>query len=290
MDTSQKLFPVGNLDCPSTCAGGITVVTLTRNNPAQLQYTLASLPAAAAGITCSWQVLVFDGSDDESCTKLAQSQASAMGLPLRYVRRPARGIYAAMNEALSLVDSPLVAFMHSGDRYLPGGLAALVAHWLTIAKSGCLLPAAVFGQAWVHPNSISCATAWLTPDPAMRRLQLWLRCMVPCHQAFVFDCGFARAHPYSTSSLVADRTVMRAALEVTGPSAYLRQPVCVYDLSGVSSCMPEIPELWSRLREPELTGPERAAELAKALLRPLLAGGYPRLMSWRARLWARCCR
>jgi hypothetical protein len=113
---------------------------------------------------------------------------------------------------------------------------------------------------------------------------------VPCHQAFVFEQGFARAHPYATGSLVADRLVMRAALAATGPGAYLRQPVCVYDLSGVSSTLPAPAELWRRLREPQRTGLERAAELAKALLRPLLAGGYPRLMRWRARLWAWCCR
>ena len=273
-------------------AKGVTVVSLCRHNPAQLQVTLAALPAAVVGLPCPWQVLVFDGSDDQACALVVRAQASALALPLRYVRRPARGIYAAMNDALALVDGALVAFMHAGDRYLPAGLTALVAHWQTLLQTGRPLPGAVFGQAWVQPAPSSGAAPWLTPDPAMRRLQRWLRGMVPCHQAFVFERGFALAHPYATDSLVADRAVMRAALAATGPGAYLPQPVCVYDLSGVSSSLPRGPELWRRLREPQRTALERAAELGKALLRHLLAGSgrYPRLMRWRAQLWGRCCR
>ena len=287
MDSTAKLFYLGNSECPSTFAGGITVITLTRNNPAMLEETLSALPAAAAGLAWPWQVLVLDGSDDEACAMVAQ--AHAMDLPLRYEHRPARGIYAAMNDAMALAEGSLISFMNAGDRYLPGGLTALVAHWHTLLQPGRSLPAAVFGQAWVQPCSNS-AVGWITPDPAMRRLQRWLRVMVPCHQAFAFELGFARDNPYSTETLLADRVVMRAALALTGPAAYLRQQVCIYDLSGVSSCLPRSNELWLRLREPQLSGPERAAELVKALLQPLLAGGYPLLMRWRAWLWARCCR
>lgn len=275
---------------PYGVSGGVTVITLTRNNPAQLEVTLATLQAATTGLPCTWEVLVIDGSDDEACALVSQAQARAMDLPLRYVHRQARGIYAAMNDALALTDTSLVAFMHAGDRYLPGGLTALVAHWQTLLLPGQPLPAAVFGQAWVQPSSNSCTEAWLTPDPAMRHLQRWLTKMVPCHQGFVFERNFAEAHLYATDSIVADRAVIRTALALTGPSAYLRQPVCVFDLSGVSSCMPEVAELWRRLRAPQLTSQERAAELAKAILRPLLSGGYPRLMRYRAKLWAKCCR
>lgn len=271
-------------------ADSITVITLARNNPAQLSATLAALPAAAAGLALPWQVLVLDGSDNGACALVAKAQACAFDLLLRYEHREAKGIYPAMNDALSLADSTLVTFMHAGDRYLPGGLTALVVHWQTLLRPGQALPAAVFGQAWVQPSSRSCAGSWLTPDPAMRKLQRWLRRMVPCHQAFLFERRFALDHPYATGSLVADRSVVRTALALTGPGAYLRQPVCVYDLSGASSCMPGAAELWRRLREPQLTNRERGAELVKALLRPLLAGGYPHLMRWRAKMWAKCCR
>ena len=267
---------------------GISVITLCRDNPAQLQATLTALPAAVQGLAGPWQVLVLDGSDDEACVAVARAEAMALDLPLRYLRRPARGIYSAMNEALDLVDGDLVAFMHAGDRYLPTGPTALVQHWQGLVTPGRPRPAAVFGQALVQPSGA--AHSWLTPDPAMGRLRRWLRGMVPCHQAFVFERVFALAHLYAANSLVADRVVMRAALAATGPDAYLRQPVCVYDLTGVSSSLPSVPELCRRLRDPQRTGLERIAELAKALLRPLIGFGYPRLMRCRARLWGWCCR
>ncbi len=277
-----------DLDSKESLARCITVVSLCRNNPAQLQATLAALPAAVDGLAEPWQVLVLDGSDDGACAEVALAQARALHLPLRYVHRPARGIYAAMNEALALADGALVAFMHAGDRYTPVGVTALVQHWQSLVEPGRPLPAAVFGQALVRPSGA--ADGWLTPDPAMQRLQRWLRMMVPCHQAFVFERGFAQAHPYSMGSLVADRAVMRAALARTGPSAYLPRQVCEYALTGVSSRLPDAPELWRRLWDPQRTAVERLAELAKALLRPMQAEFYPRLMCWRARIWGLCCR
>jgi len=124
----------------------------------------------------------------------------------------------------------------------------------------------------------------------MTQLKRWLRGMVPCHQAFLFARDFARANPYAVDSLVADRAVMRAALAATGPDAYLRQPVCVYELTGVSSTLPSARELCRRLRDPQRTVLERVAELGKALLRPLIGAGYPLLMRCRSRLWGWCCR
>lgn len=273
----------------------ITVITLCRDNPQQLEYTLAAIPQAVEGLTVSWQVLVLDGSRDLACAEMAQHVAENLKLPLRVERRQPRGIYVAMNQALALVEDKLVAFMHAGDRYLPGALTALVNHWRDQGS-----PVAVFGQAWVTPGF--CTTIaqdrnhkenfrpWLTPDPSMRSLRRWLRAMVPCHQAFVFERDFAKAHPYAGGSLVADREVMRAALATAGARAYLPRPVCEYDLTGVSSSLPDLSELWQRLQDPQRTVGERAAEIAKTILRLLVADRYPRLMRWRSQLWGWCCR
>ena len=48
------------------------MITLCRNNPAQLQATLAALPAAVDGFSWPWQVLVFDGSVDDACAAVAR--------------------------------------------------------------------------------------------------------------------------------------------------------------------------------------------------------------------------
>lgn len=241
------------------------------------------MPQAVLALEVSWCLLVLDGSNDEVCEQTASALANQLGLPLRYERRPAAGIFAAMNEAVALVEGQLLAFMNAGDRYRSGGLTALVRHWLAQGQ-----PAAVFGQAWVCPAEP--LRPWLTPDPAMRRLQFWLKVMVPCHQAFVFRSDFARAHPYPEESLVSDRTVMRAALALAGAGAYLPVPVCDYDLSGLSSALPDRQELLLRLNDRHRNTRERLAELIKAALRPVLPGCYPRLMRSRAVFWGWWCR
>jgi len=227
--------------------------------------------------------LVLDGSVRPTCRQAALSIATRLSLPLRLEQRPAQGIYVAMNQAVLLAHGQLLAFMHAGDRYLPGGLTALVEHWF-----GQGTPPAVFGQAWIQPGDG--LRAWLTPDPAMGRLDRWLLAMVPCHQAFLFDRTFAREHPYRPGSLVADRSVMRAALAAAGSAAYLPKPVCEFDLTGVSSRLPAGWDVLRRLQDPQRSVLERVSELVKGVLRPMIRSNYPRVMRWRSRLWGQLCR
>lgn len=277
-DVSLGFIPSPGLLSPPL----LTVISLCRDNPQDLAFTLEAMPAAASGLTLPWELLVLDGSDRSACQAVALARASRLALPLRYEQRPPRGIYVAMNEALSLARGRVLAFMHSGDRYLPGGLTALVQHWLLRGE-----PPVVFGQAWIKPAEGF--RPWLTPDPSMRRLDRWLLAMVPCHQAFLFEGNFARHNPYARGSLVADRSVMRAGLALAGPQAYLPQPVCEFALSGASSGLPDRSELLKRLLDPQRSLFERAAELMKGLLRPLLGSSYPRLMRCRSKLWGVLC-
>ena len=260
----------------------LTVITLCRDNPQQLKTTLASLPAAFQGNELSWELLVLDGSSGAECGQIAQEAAHRFALPLRLEQRPPRGIYAAMNEALQLSQGRLLAFMNAGDRYVSGGLTSLIQHWSHQGQ-----PSAVFGQAWIQPAHGD--KPWLTPDPAMRHLDRWLKAMVPCHQAFLFDGEFARHHPYARGSLISDRAVMRAALAAAGTGAYLPQPVCFFDLSGASSRLPDYQELGRRFQDPQRSWSERSAELIKWILGPLVGSRYPRLMRWRSMLWGRLC-
>lgn len=269
----------------------VTVVTLCRNNSQQLHATLSAMPAASEGLAGGLEILVMDGSDGEECARCCQRISHTVEL-LRYQRLQPEGIYPAMNAALSLANGELVAFMHAGDRYLPGGLTALVKHWLSLSQTIGHRPAAVFGQAWVVPVPGTCAPVapWLTP-PTSIRLQRWLRRMVPCHQAFVFDTTFARTHPYRSGSLVADRAVMREAIHQVGAACYLPHPVCEFALDGVSSELPDTRECIRRSQDGQRTAMEKMAEWLKWLLRAGgLASQQARLMRLHALVWGWCCR
>lgn len=273
----------------SDCAGkGITVVTLCKHNPDDLNFTLTSLPAAVSGLPMPWLWMVMDGSDDDTCEILAKRRSIELDLPLYYHRCSVSGIYETMNASLALVDNLLIAFMNSGDRYLPGGLTALVSHWLEVSCCTDTVVAGVFGQAVIY--SSRCDLKWITPDPAMRNLRRWLSWMVPCHQAFIFEYSFARSHPYPCGSLVADRVVMRQAIMSTGIRCYLHQAICEYGLSGVSSRLPTIKEMILSILDQHRKPQEKLIEIAKSVLRPILFYFYPMIMLLRSRLWGFCCK
>jgi len=262
----------------------LTVVSLCRDNPEALAITLVAMVRSATGLRQSWEILVLDGSEGDACRQVVERLRPLLeavpALNVRYHQLAPRGIYAAMNVALVLARGQALAFMHAGDHYLPGGLTRLVEHWQALRQ-----PAAVFGQAWIQPPH---GKGWLTPPDTVHRLQRWLRWMVPCHQSFLFEIGFARAHPYALGSLLADRAVMRAALRQSESSIYLRLPVCVYGLEGASSRLPALDDLMIRLLDPQRRAAERLAELLKLLLRPW-APAYPHLMRFRATVLGLLC-
>jgi hypothetical protein len=251
----------------------VTVVVLCRNNPAALMRTLTS--ACAQQPSCD--VLVVDGSDDNSCQRIVQ--AMKHGGQLLYLDEPAAGPYAAMNRALAAVTTRWVHFLHSGDLFLdPSSLGLLVSRAEALRTRDGKDSAAVFGQAWIEAPAPS-RWRWLSPDPQVQQVLGWLRHMVPCHQAVLFSTAWAQRHPYDTrNSVCADRPLMRQALASSGTDAYVRQPVCRFRLDGLSSQLPDWDELRRRWREPAHHWDERLGELGKFLLRPL--GRYYALLMW----------
>ncbi|MCP9917452.1 glycosyltransferase [Cyanobium sp. ATX 6F1] len=229
------------------------------------------------------EVIVVDGSESLGCfheTERHRPQLAQQGWQMRWMERPARGIYDALNAALTLARGRWLQVLPAGDLYADDrSLERLLAHGRRRLDAG-RPPAAVFGQAWVEVPGRP--LRWLTPDSRVRSMTAWLGRMVPCHQAFLFDGDWARAHPYpADSSIYGDRPVMRAALAASGSEAYLAEPVCRFRLGGVSSGLPGGRELLRRWRDPALGRSGRVNEAIKALVRPL-AGGYPHLMRARA--------
>ena len=268
------------LDC-------VSVVVLCKDNPDQLNATLASVLDGAQGLTEMLEVVVVDGSRTAACADLSAQWmgfSSKFRWHLRHHQQRSQGIYAALNEGIVEANGELLACMNSGDAYCSGGLTALVNHWKHVCAQGCLVPA-VFGQARVEAAH---GLAWLTPAPSMRNLSRWLQWMVPCHQALLFHMTFARQHPYPLNSLVADRVVMRAALVPLHSNVYLPQPVCCFRLDGVSSRWPTWRVLMQHLQDPHRRRIDRLAEVLKWSLRPV-AGLQPWLMQAKALIWGLCC-
>jgi hypothetical protein len=265
---------------------GVSVLTPCRNNPVELAETLTSIGQQVSATEAWNEVFVIDGSDGPACRE--QAERMAVGLVerrwrLHWLAREARGIYDALNTGLKCSQGRWIQIMPASDRYWDAhSLQRLVRHARRLGEHGVGAPAAVFGQAWVEVPGRQ--LGWLTPDPRVGAIESWLRWMVPCHQAMLFEGAWARAHPYPDGSPVyGDRPVMRAALAGGSRQAYLAEPVCIFRLGGLSSGLPEGQELQRRLRDPCLDGPARQREWIKAALgRVAPAGVYPHLMRLRA--------
>lgn len=267
----------------------VSVLTPCRNNPAALAESLTSIAAQVSESEAWNEVIVIDGSDGPDCREQAERMASVLAerrWRLQWLAREARGIYDALNTGLECSKGRWIQIMSASDRYWDShSLQRLVRHAQQLgerregAEGG---PAAVFGQAWVEVPGRR--LGWLTPDPRVGAIETWLRWMVPCHQAMLFDGAWARAHPYPDGSPVyGDRPVMRAALAGGGRQAYLAAPVCIFRLGGLSSGLPEGRALEQRLSDPCLDGAARRRERIKAMLgRVAPAGMYPHLMRLRA--------
>ena len=95
---------------PVKDAQGLTVVTLCRNNPDQLDLTLTSISRQTSSPS---RVIVVDGSDASS---RPESESIAQKHGAQYLYQNPSGVYAAMNRALANVKpSESVLFLNSGD-------------------------------------------------------------------------------------------------------------------------------------------------------------------------------
>lgn len=266
----------------------VSLLVPCRNNPEELADTLDSAFSQILADDGLLEVIVVDGSSDGLCRQQVEQRRRSLGkggfdARLEWIGRPARGVYDALNAALERSAGRWLQVLPAGDRYADQhSLERLLRHFSRLQSAWGVPPAAVFGQAWVEvPGG---RLRWLTPHPQVRSIQAWLRWMVPCHQSFLFDGDWARAHPYPEGSTVyGDRPVMRAALASAGPEVYLAAAVCRFRLGGISSGLPDRSALRRRLGDPALAGAECRQERLKALLQPLLpAALYPHLMRLRA--------
>lgn len=257
-----------------------TVVVLCRNNPSELEETLHSLKGATDGLGPNYQLelLVIDGSNSNACSKVYHS-IILLNWNCRFIHRFPNGTYDAMNIALGEVKGRWIAFMNSGDIYLRGGFATLLlyAESQSVKRSFKHL-GAVFGQAWIEPPGLP--LRWLTPNPRLDDIDVWLRHMVPCHQSMLFQTTFAKSNPYHLrAGSKADRAVIKASLTPPAEISYLSKPVCVFRLNGQSSRLFD----WHSITSPGLAYNERLVEMIKIIISPF-ATVYPFFM-WMRSIW-----
>lgn len=283
----------------------ITCIVLTRNNPEEFCQTLASVLSQrprswSRGSEDAWpwtcELLCIDGSGVPLSDE--EMRAPLQGLPFHVAARfslrrihqfPPQGVYPAMNLGVSQASGDWLIFMNAGDTFSdPSALDRLQGATQDVALARRVPPRIVFGQAMITPERGQ-GPPWLVPDPSVRRIDRWLRFLLPNHQSVLVERSWASSHPFRLDApQSADRAWLRLALAPPGAFAYLPEPVAIFHLGGLSSGLPDWRILRIRLAEPSRTLWEKLAEVAKYILRPL-AQHYPLMMRMKSRIIGFLC-
>jgi glycosyltransferase involved in cell wall biosynthesis len=142
----------------------LSVALVTRNRPASLRRTLASLRLQD---TQPWEVVVSDDSDDDLARHI---EAIALRSECRYVRGPRKGLYANRNHAAVATTGTHIRTMDDDHEFPPGHLShclrAIEQHPEDVWIIGELLPDALVPRAvdcpgQLHPRGFSV----VPPDP-----------------------------------------------------------------------------------------------------------------------------
>jgi glycosyltransferase involved in cell wall biosynthesis len=97
----------------------ITIVTSSFNDCALLKETISNISAQAYS---RLEYIVIDGGSQDGTLELLQGSNAVND----WISEPDKGIYDAWNKAVVKANGDYIAFLGAGDRYLDGGLEALV--------------------------------------------------------------------------------------------------------------------------------------------------------------------
>lgn len=280
----------------------VSCVILCRNNYKELARTVASILSqshpepiqAAPDWRC--EVICIDSSDPPTARNffdalITPETEERQNFKLYYCHQyPPQGIYSAMNLGLKKARGDWLIFMNAGDDfYDQHSLHSLIEGAQHYAACHGSWPRIVFGQALISAHAGK-GPSWLLPDPSITKIDHWLRFFLPNHQAVMADLAWARQHPFRLDAPQgADSAWLREALASNRRFHYIKRPVSIFRLGGVSSRLPDWKTLRLKVAEPSRSRVEKAAEVIKFFLQPM-APFYPNIMRLKSKLLARLFR
>jgi putative colanic acid biosynthesis glycosyltransferase len=201
----------------------LSVVTVHLYDIPGLARTQQSLERVLESPILEW-IIVDGGTRPESAEherKLDQASKAAT----RYVSEPDEGIYDAMNKGTGLVSGDYVLYLNAGDLLHPDFDLGR-----TLEVCDMQRPGMIWSDAWDRNRKGR-------SYPRRTRKAYWLRYgMTACHQAIWFRRDLLGSRPYDTTfRIAADYDLLCRLYRDGAEIAYLKVPVCVFDLVGESS-------------------------------------------------------
>ena len=95
----------------------LSIITVVRNNVAEIGETMASVLDAQPGVELEY--IVIDGASTDGTVEKILERRSELAY---FVSEPDHGIYQAMNKGIRRAAGDVLGVVNAGDRYFPGAL------------------------------------------------------------------------------------------------------------------------------------------------------------------------
>ena len=230
----------------------ISVVTVTRNDRAGLELTVASL---ADQTHYDVEHVVIDGDSSDGSAQWAREHPAARHVVV--VSEPDDGIYDAMNKGLATANGQLVTFLNSGDVLADPHVLADV--WRSFVDKGWL---------WAYGDAVRRLPSGVTVRRRCTSTYSWLRQTYwrydICHQStFVRRDSLMDLGGFDASLQVAGDYAVALRLGRLAPPQRLMRTICEVLADGVSETSPLRAHLEahaSRVKVLELSAPRKALD------------------------------
>ncbi len=196
----------------------LSIITVNYNNKAGLQKTIDSVVAQTWR---DFEWIIIDGGSTDGSKELIEQYQQHFAY---WCSEPDKGIYNAMNKGIAIARGEYLNFMNSGDCYFEKDTLQKV-----FEKT---LYADVFYGDWVkHSNGKEV----VVKSPKIADLDFFFRHTI-CHQAQFIKTENLKRDGYDESFKIYADWVFCVQLLLKGATTqYVEIPICVYDMSGVSS-------------------------------------------------------
>ncbi len=212
----------------------LSIVTIVRNDLQALRKTLSSIP-----LSNSITSIVIDGSDNYQHQKgFCDEYSKTSNLTINYQEQCGRGLYAAMNQGLKLVNSEWVIFMCAGDYFNDNSTYIID---LINEASKCKVDSIICRAKIISAqgNKIGLKPPHSkVPRYLYKALSYWIPWLYsPCHQSMFFRTDIHSSIFYEEDGVVgSDQVIMHKFLE--RPFYLSEYILSVNDTCGVSSNAP----------------------------------------------------
>jgi putative colanic acid biosynthesis glycosyltransferase len=211
----------------------VSIVTICRDNPAELASTLDSFSGLDAALT---EVVVIDGSTGEDCERIACASNGVTA----YKRGTDTGKYNAMNKGLDVARGDGVIFINSGDRLVSGPSF----NQIVSGNRDAIKDHIVYGDNLLAIGGKLLPRTAPIVDAEHIRIGLF-----PSHQAIIIPASFYRSVRYDqTLQISADTKLLRQAFG-TLPFIKVDEPIAVFSHGGISSMPGSWPSVLNHYRE-----------------------------------------